>query len=177
VAGNNTFYKNRQGVVDVFKIIRRSESVSLKMAGAPPDAALVRKVEASGVADAIEFLQNVSDDELANLYRNAALLLFPSFYEGFGRPPLEAMLHGCPVVCSNAGSLSEVVGAAALTASPSDCETMAVHALRILRDAELRQRLVEAGFRHVRRFTSAALASNLAMVYHAAEQAYGAKIM
>ncbi len=95
----------------------------------------------------------VSDGELRALYENAMALVFPSFYEGFGLPPLEAMALGCPVVCSDAASLPEVVGEAALTAGPDELELRAEQ-LRTLADrpalrAELRQkgRAQAAGFR------------------------------
>ena len=65
------------------------------------------------VPDGVESLGRVTPDELASLYRRAAALVFPSLYEGFGQPPLEAMACGCPVACSDAGSLPEVVGDAA----------------------------------------------------------------
>jgi glycosyltransferase involved in cell wall biosynthesis len=67
----------------------------------------------------------VSDEALAGLYTNAMCLVFPSFYEGFGLPPLEAMLLGCPVIASNCSSLPEVCGAAALYCDPSDPTTIA----------------------------------------------------
>jgi glycosyltransferase involved in cell wall biosynthesis len=175
VAGNNTFYKNRQGVVEVFKQVRQSEPVRLVLAGAPPDAALSAAVTASGLASEIEFRPHVTEAELASLYRNAALLLFPSLYEGFGWPPLEAMLQGCPVVCSDAGSLPEVVGNAALTARSGDIAALAGHAVRLLRDPGLRQRLAEEGLRHVRTFTSEALASGLCAVYDLATQVFSGK--
>jgi glycosyltransferase involved in cell wall biosynthesis len=67
----------------------------------------------------------VSDEALAGLYTNAMCLVFPSFYEGFGLPPLEAMLLGCPVIASNRSSLPEVCGTAALFCDPSDPTTIA----------------------------------------------------
>lgn len=168
VAGNNTFYKNRQGVVDIFRIIHQSEPIQLKMVGAPPDARLLSKVAFSGVKDAIQFLPNVSEEELAALYRGAAFLLFPSLYEGFGWPPLEAMGHGCPVVCSNAGSLPEIAGDAALIAPPDDTAALADHGIRLLRDTDLRQQMVTAGFRRVQSFGIEALAKGLFDAYGAA---------
>ena len=168
VAGNNTFYKNRCGVIDIFTEVRRGTDVGLKMAGAPPDKALTAKVAASGCADAIEFLSNVPEDRLAQLYRQAALLVFPSLYEGFGWPPLEAMSHGCPVVCSNVASLPEVVGDAALLAAPADVAAMARHCLNVLGDASLRRRLSDAGRRNVRRFTLDRMASGLMETYRCA---------
>ena len=87
----------------------------------------------------------VPDDDIPALYNAVDLLLFPSLYEGFGWPPLEAMASGTPVVCSRAGSLDEVVGDAALTADPEDIDTLAWHAATVLTDERLRATLVDAG--------------------------------
>ena len=73
----------------------------------------------------VEVRGHVSLDELAELYRSAASLVFPSLYEGFGLPPLEAMASGCPVAVSNAGSLPEVCGDAARTFDPTSVEELA----------------------------------------------------
>ena len=72
------------------------------------------------VPDGVESLGNVSPDELVSLYRRAAALVFPSLYEGFGLPVVEAMACGCPVACSNAASLPEVCGGAARLFDPAD---------------------------------------------------------
>jgi len=77
------------------------------------------------VPEGVESLGRVSLDELASLYRRAACLVFPSLYEGFGQPPLEAMASGCPVACSNAGSLPEVVGEAARLFDPTSPRALA----------------------------------------------------
>jgi glycosyltransferase involved in cell wall biosynthesis len=77
------------------------------------------------VPDGVESLGRVSRDELASLYRRAAAVVFPSLYEGFGQPPLEAMASGCPVACSNAASLPEVVGDAARLFDPSSPQEIA----------------------------------------------------
>jgi len=75
--------------------------------------------------DGVEIRGHVSDDELVRLYRTAAALVFPSLYEGFGQPPLEAMACGCPVACSTAGALPEIVGDAARLFDPLDAEAIA----------------------------------------------------
>jgi glycosyltransferase involved in cell wall biosynthesis len=172
VAGNNNFYKNRPGVVVAFDVIRRSVPVKLKLVGPPPDADLRQAIARTGTPDAIEFHTDVSEAELASLFRGAALLLFPSTCEGFGWPPLEAMSNGCPVVCSDAGSLPEVVGDAALVAPPGDIPALAGHAIRILRDDGLRRRLVEAGLRQAQRFSLEAMARGLIAGYRDAETAF-----
>ena len=172
VAGNNNFYKNRPGVIEVFAVIRRSVPVKLKLVGPPPDAVLRQAIVRTGTAAAIEFLSDMPEAGLAAMYRGAAFLLFPSTYEGFGWPPLEAMAFGCPVVCSTAGSLAEVVGGAALTAAPDDVSGLAAHGMEILLNPATRQRLVAAGYDHARKFSLAALATGLVQAYQAAEEVF-----
>ena len=75
-----------------------------------------------GIAEQVIFTGFVSDEELAKLYADAALYIFPSRFEGFGLPPLEAMMHGTPVASSTAGPLPEVLGDAALYFDPNDLE-------------------------------------------------------
>jgi alpha-1,3-rhamnosyl/mannosyltransferase len=92
-------------------------------------------------------------------------LLFPSLYEGFGWPPLEAMAAGTPVVCSRAGSLDEVVGDAALTAEPDDAEALAWHAGSVLTDATLRATLVSRGLARAATFSWDRTADEMLAVY------------
>lgn len=148
-----TFYKNIPGVLRVVHRLRAS-GVPVRLvrsgralAGAERDVA-----QRLGVLDAVVELGGVSDAELPALYNAVDLLLFPSLYEGFGWPPLEAMASGTPVVCSRAGSLDEVVGDAALTADPEDIEALAWHAGSVLTDARLRDTLIARGLAHAAQF-------------------------
>jgi glycosyltransferase involved in cell wall biosynthesis len=104
-------------------------------------------VQALGIGDKILLTGPLADGDLAALYSGAKLFLFPSLCEGFGLPPLEAMACGTPVVCSNATSLPEVVGDAALTVDPHDVEALAEAIGRVLSEpklaAELRTRSLE----------------------------------
>ena len=88
----------------------------------------------------------LSDGELRSLYENAACFVFPSLYEGFGLPPLEAMALGCPVVCARAASLPEVCGDAALWFNPRGVDEMALSMRRMLEDAELRMEYSKRGY-------------------------------
>ena len=88
------------------------------------------------VPDGVRSLGRVSRDELVSLYRTAAALVFPSLYEGFGQPPLEAMACGCPVACSNAASLPEVVGDAAVLFDPTSVDEMVAAVESVLEDPE-----------------------------------------
>lgn len=92
----------------------------------------------------------VGADELAGLYRRAGALVFPSLYEGFGLPPLEAMASGCPVACSNAASLPEICGDAAYFFDPTSVDEIASAAARALDDGG---KLVQRGLEHAARFT------------------------
>jgi glycosyltransferase involved in cell wall biosynthesis len=147
------FYKNINGVVRVLQRLRGDGlDVRLVRIGRPLAGGEQALAEKLGVAAAIHELGAVPDSELPALYNAVDLLLFPSMYEGFGWPPLEAMASATPVVCSRAGSLGEVVGSAALTADPEDVGTLAWHAGSVLTDARLRGALVARGLEHAARF-------------------------
>jgi glycosyltransferase involved in cell wall biosynthesis len=104
----------------------------------------------------------VSGDELASLYRRAACLVFPSLYEGFGQPPLEAMACGCPVAASRAAAIPEAVGDAAALFDPEDAEDIAAVVAAVL---ESPQRFSAAGLERAARFTWAVTAKRHEEVY------------
>ena len=95
----------------------------------------------------------VSDEDLLDLYSEAAVFLFPSLYEGFGLPPLEAMATGLPVVSSNRGALPEVLGEAALFIDPEDVIQGARRVLSILSDSAMASNLSTAGFERAKLFS------------------------
>lgn len=112
---------------------------------------LADEVAASGV-DNIVFAGYRTDAELATLYRGATGYVFPSLYEGFGLPPLEAMRFGIPVLASSRGSLPEVLGDAALYADPDRPDGFADGIARLLSDPRLRMALSEKGRLHAKKF-------------------------
>jgi glycosyltransferase involved in cell wall biosynthesis len=105
------------------------------------------------LADDILFLGRVPIEDLLYLYNAAQLLVQPSFYEGFGLPPLEAMACGTPVVVSNVSSLPEVVGDAGLLVDPEDVSELTVAIWRVLTDEALRADLIAKGFKRARCFS------------------------
>lgn len=107
----------------------------------------------SGYADDLVFTGFVSDDDLVALYNAAALFVYPSLFEGFGLPPLEAMACGTPVVTSNTSSLPEIVGGAALTVNPLDSEALAHAIISVLTNPDLQRRLSAEGQQRAVRFS------------------------
>ncbi len=101
----------------------------------------------------VEYRGYVDDETLAGLYRNATCFVYPSLYEGFGLPPLEAMACGCPVVVSNVASLPEVCGDAAHYVDPHDVEGIAEGMYKVLTDNALRQSLIQKGLERARLFS------------------------
>ncbi|HOL63634.1 MAG TPA: glycosyltransferase family 1 protein, partial [Elusimicrobiales bacterium] len=101
----------------------------------------------------VVFLGYVDDDKLVEIYNKASLFVLPSFFEGFGIPPLEAMACGCPCVVSNTASLPEVCGDAAYYVNPYDVEDIARGIEKVLTDENLRQDLIKKGFENIKRFS------------------------
>jgi glycosyltransferase involved in cell wall biosynthesis len=118
-----------------------------------------------GVADQVRHLGHLPHTAVPALYRRAVAMLFPSLYEGFGAPPLEAMACGCPVAASNRGSLPEVCGEAALLFNGESGDEMVEAMERITSDEPLRDRLREAGLRRARTYTWHAAASRHRSIY------------
>jgi glycosyltransferase involved in cell wall biosynthesis len=111
------------------------------------------KAESLDLGDRVRFVGYVDHADLPLWYAAATVFAFPSLYEGFGMPVLEAMACGTPVVTSTSSSLPEAAGDAGLTVPPTDVEALGEALLRLLDDADLRTDLRERGLRHVRRFS------------------------
>jgi len=126
---------------------------------------IFRSVEELGLRDAVRFPGYVADDDLPALYSMADLFVFPSLYEGFGMPPLEAMACGTPVVTSNASSLPEVVGDAALVVDPLDVAALADAMGHLLTDRDLRENMARRGVEQARLFTWTRAAASLLDIY------------
>ena len=130
------------------------------------------RLRALGLEDAVIFPGYVADEDLPVLYSLATCFCFPSLYEGFGLPPLEAMAAGCPVVCSDSSSLPEVCGDAAVLVAPSDVAGLTAALARVLDDGELRAELRGRGLRQAARFTWSETARQTWAVYQSVLQAH-----
>jgi glycosyltransferase involved in cell wall biosynthesis len=139
-----------------------------------PSLRLVLVCSHPGVRDAVPPAEHViivgpvSSDELLWLYRNATALVFPSFDEGFGLPPLESMACGTPVVASTAGSVPEVVGENGIFVDPASVADIAEGMRRLVADSSLQYRLSVCGRRHASNFSLKRMGADLVSVYEAA---------
>jgi alpha-1,3-rhamnosyl/mannosyltransferase len=115
--------------------------------------ALFTLVREKNVQDVVHFYRGVSHDDLVKFYNAAHAFVFPSFYEGFGIPVVEAMKCGCPVLTSTVSSLPEVGGDAALYVDPDDTDALKEKIRQIMEDDSLRQSLREKGFLQAAKFT------------------------
>jgi glycosyltransferase involved in cell wall biosynthesis len=191
-AGNVKPHKNLDRLIDAFHLVRRRGLDRLKLVMIGDDiskyAALRRAVHQHQLHKYVRFLGYMPEGTLAALYRLASVFVFPSLYEGFGLPPLEAMASGTPVVTSNVSSLPEVAGDAAVLVDPYDPAAIADGICRVLSDealaadmrarglARARQFSWETSVRRVREIYGEALAQPLrnAPPQHASQRAGGA---
>ncbi len=163
--------KNLTALLRAFARLRRDGDVDpelqLVLAGARGwlDEPIFQTVRSLGIEEAVHFPGFIEDDDLPAVYGRADLFVFPSLYEGFGLPLIEAMACGVPVVTSNVSSMPEVAGDAALLVDPRDTEGLATAIARALRDGALRDRLRAAGIARARRFSWEATARRTLDVY------------
>lgn len=150
--------KNLQFVVDSFsKLKNRIPQVKLLKVGMPNYLGvrdeLLKQIESLNLQKDVIFTGYVSESELAEIYNAVDLFVFPSLYEGFGMPPLEAMACGTPVITSNTSSLPEVVGDAAIVVDPYDVNKFAEKMYEVLTNEELREEMIRKGLKRSKMFS------------------------
>ena len=169
--GGDFANKNRPAALAAFALLTQSTNLPhhLVLVGrdAASDEALLRRYPGLDLSR-VRRVQQASQAELARLYRQAALFLFPSTCEGFGLPVLEAMASGAPVVTSTTSSLPEVAGQAALLVDPRDPHALAAAMIQVLADPALHGRLRAAGLARAAQFTWQAAARQTLAVYRQA---------
>ena len=165
--GNAHPHKNIDGLIKAFlKLKDKQKNLHLVLSG--QDNFFWKKIKSKFQDKNIIYTGFVSDEELVVLYKNAAVYVEPSFEEGFGIPILEAFACGCPVVSSNAGSLKEVGGEAAIYFNPNDIGDMVNKILKVLGNGNLRKTLVEKGKKRVKLFNWKKMAEQTLEVYNSA---------
>ena len=168
--GADSGAKNLPTLLEAFALLKRTykKPISLICWGSG-EACRQRHqniLQAGGIADSVLFPELQSDDTLLRqLYQQAELFVFPSIYEGFGLPPLEAMAAGAPVVCSRFASMPEVVGDAALYFDAKSPANMAETISSMLENEALRQEYSHRGSEHVRQFTWAKAAQQYMKIF------------
>jgi glycosyltransferase involved in cell wall biosynthesis len=156
--GSENPRKNLPRLIQAIEIVKRTiPNVKLIKVGMHDYAhsfeRLKDQIHTAGLADNVLFVDHVSQEDLICFYSVADLFVFPSLYEGFGLPPLEAMACGAAVISSNASSLSEVVGDSAILVDPYDVDGWASAIIRVLEDEPLRLELKERGLARAGQFT------------------------
>ncbi|MBI5642821.1 MAG: glycosyltransferase family 4 protein [Deltaproteobacteria bacterium] len=151
--------KNITSLIQAYSALKRKGAIQQKLVicGAKgwlnEYERLEKSVNESGVKGDIIFTGYVPDEDLPAMYTLADLFAYPSLYEGFGLPPLEAFACGCPVIASNCSSIPEVVGDAGLLVDPLDIDGLSNAIHRVLGDDSERERLRDAGFKRARQFS------------------------
>ncbi len=156
VVGAQDKRRNLPRLLAAYRLLRQQrETPPLVIIGKPRRSAWEEKAQRPPTSreEGVQYLGYVPQDDLPAIYNGASVFVFPSLYEGFGLPPLEAMACGTPVACSNMPALPEVVGDAALPFDPHDAETIASAVHRLLHHAALRAELRERGLRRAAQFT------------------------
>lgn len=162
--GNAHPHKNVEGLIKAYLELKKKYR-TLKLVLAGGEHYFWQKIQREFPDKDIIYTGHISDEELVGLYKNAACFVMPSFEEGFGIPILEAFALSCPVVSSNAGSLPEVGGPAALYFDPASPHDMTQKISQVLDDEKLRQDLIKKGLKRVNLFSWKKLAEQTLEVY------------
>jgi glycosyltransferase involved in cell wall biosynthesis len=164
--------KNLVRLVEAFARVRQERDVELALVGrrAWLFEPIFRRINELELGEVVRVVEGLPHESYPVLYSAAELLAFPSLYEGFGLPPLEAMSCGCPVVSSNRASLPEVVGEAGLLVEPDDTQSLAEAVLKVLTDPALSAELRRRGLERARQFSWQRTAQETLAVYRRASQ-------
>jgi len=165
VGARNPKYKNFDILLDVFISQKYFNNFDLILVGGEKEITDKQKEKIRNSSGGGKWLlqEFCSDEKLAELYSNAVVFIYPSLYEGFGIPPLEAMASGCPVVASNASSIPESVGDAGLMFDPASQEDLIKQIEKVINDKSMVATLVERGKIRAKKFSWGAMAGE---IYH-----------
>jgi glycosyltransferase involved in cell wall biosynthesis len=172
-------HKNHEVLLRALRLLReqRGRRLDLVLTGFGQDdgSSVAGMARAHGVRDQVRALGYLAVEELAYVYRRADMLVFPSLFEGFGIPLVEAMAAGCPVVAARATSIPEVTGDAAEVFDPVSPAALAAAIEHVLDDETWRETLRTRGFRRARDFSAARMAEGHRVVFREAMQAYSSR--
>lgn len=170
-AGSLSPRKNMLNLIKAFARIKHECPHRIYVTGGDSwrDTEVFHAIESEGLSNRVIRLGYIDEEDLVAMYNMAEAYLYPSLYEGFGLPILEAQACGCAVITSNRSSCPEVAGDGALYVDPLDIDDMAEAMLRIIRDEHLRKRLIEAGFANCARYSWRATAEGVLAIFQSAD--------
>lgn len=154
-------HKNLSKLIDAFILLADKEpTAKLKLVGdvrnefdKKEKEKLLERIKFNNLQDNVEFMGYVSDEKLQELYSTCGLYVFPSLYEGFGLPVVEAQLNRAPVVCSNVASLPEIGGDAAVYFDPNSSDDIKQKMLMVMKNNDLKEELVQKGLVNIQKYT------------------------
>lgn len=151
IVGNRKLHKNEDRALRAFAQADIDKNIHVLFSGKPSDQ-LVNTAKELQIEDRVKFLGRLSEDELASTYKGSLCLLFPSLYEGFGLPVIEAMACGTPVITSNTTSLVEIANNSCELIDPTKIEQISKAIEKILDNIELRKKYVEYGLINIQAY-------------------------
>ncbi|WP_252221735.1 MULTISPECIES: glycosyltransferase family 1 protein [unclassified Clostridium] len=162
--------KNIETIIRAYNLFTQSNKNNIKLVLAGKKGWLYddifKLIKEFGIEDNVIFTDYVDDKDKPALYQGAKLFLFPSLYEGFGIPLVEAMASRTPVITSNSSSLPEVAGEAAIITAPLDYKEISKSIERVLNDSELREKMINEGVKQANKFSWDASAEKLKNIYY-----------
>jgi glycosyltransferase involved in cell wall biosynthesis len=172
------YHKNFHGMLEAFSTLNSDSGISLKIIGKSATTFAAQDFSKL-ISDSskIEFMGRVDDNQLIELYQNALAFVFPSFYEGFGIPPLEAQACGCPVIAAKAASMPEVLADSVVYFDPNNVNDIATAMKKIISDQALRDELIVKGDNNVTRFSWHGSAEKVNQIIHEIQSVpFGGKV-
>lgn len=157
--------KPHKNVANLIKAIKKIDQKVTLVINGKSNESLKKIIMENHVENKVKFIGYVDDNDLPILYNLAELFIYPSLYEGFGLPPLEAMACGCPVITSNTSSLPEVVGDAGIMVNPYNVEEIARAIDLVLSNENLRKEMIEKGLKQAQKFSWRKTAEETLKVY------------
>ena len=162
--GSNLRRKNREAILRIVALVKEKWNGQIVFAGEPLNAELRRLARELGIADQVVQVPDATNEVLEALYNRAVALLYPSRFEGFGWPVIEAQACGCPVICSNSGPLPEVAGDAGLF-HPVEDEAAFAADLVCLTGPVARARWSDKGLVNAKRFSTTRMIDDYITIY------------
>jgi len=159
--------KNIDGILKAVKILSQNQRIPLVVAGKGNfnKTEISKYIKENGLEKDVFFIQNLSLNDLPCIYKLAEVFIYPSFYEGFGIPIIEALHCGTPVICSDTSSMPEAGGDGAIYVNPANPESISEAIIKITSDSVLRSNLAKSGIEHIKKFDTKILSGQIMNSY------------